>query len=810
MKPPSIAATVTTIILLALPVLASTTAPTSEQYVARNLVSMPLAFTQNNGQWDDRVLFRADAGLATVWITKEGVYYQFTRRISKSDEKDLVIFPHALGYPDDLTVGASGRSPVPDDRFDLTDDSVETMVIKATFVGANINLSAAGEDVMEYKCNYFLGNDPSKWRRDVPNFRSVTLKEVYPGIDLRYFGNGDGKLEYDFVVSPGVDPSQIAVRYDGAKSVSVNDAGELVVGTGWNTVVERRPEVYQIDGNTRCAILGTYTLRGDNTFGFTLDETYDPTLALVIDPALVYSTYLGGGNDDRSMSITVDNSGCAYATGSTASSDFPMQNPYDGSYNGGDIDVFVTKLSAPGDALLYSTYLGGSDDDYSSINGIAVDNAGCAYLTGTTLSSDFPTQNPYDDSYNGDYEDAFVVKLSASGSELAYSTYLGGVWMDWGLGIAVDTAGCAYLTGRTNSYSDFPTQNPYDSSANGMEDAFVLKLSASGSVLVYGTYLGGDDYDEGFAIAVDNAGCAYLVGMTWSSDFPTRNPYDSSYNGGYHDAFVVKLSASGSALVYSTYLGSSGFDYGLDIAVDTAGCAYLTGWTTSSDFPIQNPYDGSFNGGYHDAFIAKLSASGNALMYSTYLGGGGDDEGRGIAVDNDGCVYLTGKTTSADLPTPIPCGGSLRGPSDGFAAKLSASGSALVYSTYLGGGGDDEGYGIAIDTVGCAYLTGWTVSTDFPIQNPYDGGFNGGTSDAFVTKLSRAPEYVCGDANSDCAVNLADAVYIINYVFKGGPAPDPECVGDANGDDAVNLADAVYLINYVFKDGAAPVEPCCP
>jgi hypothetical protein len=767
--------------------------------VVQNRGQIPLAFTQNNGQWDERVLFRADAGLATVWITKEGIYYQFTRRLSTFGE----------GHPDDMTIGANGRSPVPDDRFGLGKNSVETMVLKASFVGVNIDPSAAGEEVMEYKCNYFLGNDPAKWQTDVPNYRAAVLKEVYPGIDMRYFGNGDGRLEYEFIVSPGADPAQIAMRYDGAKSVSVNDAGELVVGTGWNTVVEQRPVIYQIDGDTRCAISGAYTLRGDNTFGFTLDDSYDPTLALVIDPALVYSTYLGGGGEDRGSSIAVDGLGCAYVAGMTTASDFPTQNPYDGSFNGGDVDVFVTKLTASGGALVYSTYLGGSDYDFNRINGIAVDTAGCVYLTGETWSSDFPTQNPYDSCHNGIYEDAFIVKLSASGNALVYSTYFGGSFLEWGLGIAVDAAGCAYVTGVTGSWSDFPLQNPYDGSHNGSEEAFVAKLSASGNELVYSTYLGGETYDQGRVVVVDDSGCVYVTGYTGSSDFPTLNAYDSILNGNFN-AFVVKLSASGNELVYGTFLGGSVWEVGLGLAVDIAGCAYVTGWTVSPDFPTLNPYDGSHNGGWSDVFVTKLSPAGNALMYSTYLGGGGYDEARSIAIDRTGCAYLTGKTTSADFPTPNPCGGSLRGPSDAFATKLSASGSALEYSIYLGGAGDDEGISITVDTAGCAYLTGWTNSTDFPTQNPYDGGFNGGTSDAFVAKLSPMPEHVCGDANGDCVVNLLDGVYLINYVFKSGAAPDPLCVGDANGDDGTNVGDAIYFINYVFKGGPAPVATCCP
>lgn len=786
------------LVIAALSFLVQSVAANDSAPVSQKMMSMPLAFTQNNGQWDERVLFRADAGPATVWITTDGIYCQFTRHISFGEWPYQLTPPQAVGHhASDMALGER--------RF----DSLEQLVIKAGFVGANANLTAVGEEVMEYKCNYFLGNDPAKWRTDVSNYQAVTLKEVYPGIDLRYYGNGDGRLEYDFIVSPGADPTRIAMRYEGAKSVSVNGEGELAVETEWNILTEKCPAVYQVDGDTRRAISGGYTLRGDNTFGFAPDDSYDPTLALVIDPGLIFSTYLGGGGDDLGMSIAVDDLGCAYVAGMTTSSDFPIYNAYDGSFNGGKVDVVVTKFTPSGDALMYSTYLGGSDYDFNYNRSIAVDTAGCVYLTGETRSSDFPTRNPYDSCHNGEYEDAFIVKLSASGNALVYSTYFGGPLWEWGLGIAVDAAGCAYVTGVTDSWSDFPLQNPYDGSHNGSEEAFVAKLSPSGNELVYSTYLGGENFDQGRVVVVDDSGCVYVTGYTGSSDFPTLNAYDSVRDGIYYNAFVVKLSASGDELVYGTFLGGSVWDVGTGLAVDTAGCAYVTGWTLSPDFPTLNPYDGSYNGGYQDVFVTKLSPSGNALIYSTFLGGSGNDEASGMAIDRSGWAYLTGRTTSTDFPTSDPCGGNLRGLSDAFVTKLSPLGCALEYSIYLGGAGEDQGFGIAVDAAEYAYLTGRTASADFPTPNPYDGTFNGGAWDAFVTKLSRRPDNICGDANGDCVVNVVDAVYLINCIFKGGAAPNPVCAGDTNGDGGTNVGDAVYLISYVFKGGAPPVATCC-
>jgi hypothetical protein len=349
------------------------------------------------------------------------------------------------------------------------------MMIKASFIGANPNPRVVGLKTMEYKCNYFLGNDPAKWRTDVPNYQTILLERVYPGIDLRYYGDGH-RMEYDFVVSPGSDYSQIEIRYEGVRSLATNDRGDL----------ELAPVVYQLDKEIHRPISGGYRLSGKSTFGFQLDGRYDPALPVIIDPVLVYSTYLGGENWDHGYGIAVDGSGCAYVTGNTESTDFPMQNPYDGSYNGGN-DVFVTKLSAAGNGLVYSTYLGGGA--YEGGFSIAVDGSGCACVTGNSLSSDFPMQNPYDGSYSVGTYDAFVTKLSAAGSSLVYSTYLGGAVNEWGEGIAVDDAGCAYVTGYTSS-PDFPMQNPYNGTRNGYYDAFVTKLAATGDGLVFSTYLG--------------------------------------------------------------------------------------------------------------------------------------------------------------------------------------------------------------------------------------------------------------------------------------------------------------------------------
>jgi hypothetical protein len=542
-----------------------------------------------------------------------------------------------------------------------------------------------------------------------------------------------------------------------------------------------------------------FALNSENTLGFAADGQ-SLTQANSGTLMLSYSTYLGGDGGDGGQAIAVDGSGYAYLTGWTNSSNFPTLNPYQGTFQGGSNDAFVTKLSSSGNSLIYSTYFGGGDWDAGL--GIAVDDSGYAYVTGRTSSSNFPTLNPYQTDQGG--EDVFVTKLSSTGNSLIYSTYLGGGDADCGRGIAVDGSGYAYVTGWTVS-SNFPTLNPYQTYQGGY-NVFVTKLSSSGNSLMYSTYLGGGKDDSGYGIAVDGGDNAYVTGFTLSSNFPTLNPYQGMYQGGGDDVFVTKLSSSGASLIYSTYLGGGNYDEGYGIAVDGSGYAYVTGRTYSSDFPTLNAYQATHQGGYVDVFVTKLSNSGNSLIYSTYLGGGGDDEGYGIAVDGSGYAYVTGYTMSSDFPTLNPYQTDQGGAWDVFVTKLSSSGNSLIYSTYLGGGSLDYGFGIAVDGSGNAYVTGYTWSSNFPTLNPYQTDQS--DWDAFVTKLSWTPNYDCGDVNTDEQIDLRDAVFLINYIFVGGPAPQLLSLADVNCSGSINIADCVYLIRYIFSHGPAPCAEC--
>jgi hypothetical protein len=492
----------------------------------------------------------------------------------------------------------------------------------------------------------------------------------------------------------------------------------------------------------------------------------------------------------------VDSQGSAYITGESLSTNFPGASSSSiRPAKASSYDAFVIKLNAAGNAVIYSTYLGGSGGDYGY--DIAVDGAGNAYVTGQTDSPTtpgsfnvpFPIVGGVQSLYRGG-GDAFVTKINSAGNALVYSTYLGGSGVERGYGIAVDDSGNAYVTGNTNSVNgpgNFPTTAPFQSQNGGSYDAFVTKLNISGSGLIYSTYLGGtaSEYSiYGGAIAVDSSGNAYVGGSTSSSNFPGAggSTIQSNNGGGFTDGFVVKFDSSGGGLVYSTYLGGGGYDEINGLAINTAGDAFVAGYSDSTNFPVRAALQPSKNGSGNDAFVSRLNSGGSALVYSTYLGGSGGDIAFDVTVDAGGNAYVAGTTSSSNFPTLQAFQAAYRGSGDAFVTALTPGGSAL-YSSYLGGSnGSEFATGIAVSSAGEAYLTGRTNSTNFPTAGPLQSSIGGAGDDAFVVRVSAAAASALGPPRNFRAIAITgNSVSVAwdaplsgtptNYVLEGGTSP---------------------------------------
>ncbi|MCK4857544.1 MAG: SBBP repeat-containing protein, partial [candidate division Zixibacteria bacterium] len=759
----------------------------SKSLVVEQMQLHPLAFTENQGQWDNRVLFRANAGGATMWFTKDGVYYQFTRRVNQTarDVAGGQALPasHALIQRS----GRSGALPrteaVGHDLLGRDDEQseYESIMIKASFVGANPDPQMVGLEEMEYRCNYFIGNDPDEWHTDVPNYEAVRFQEIYSGIDLKYYGNGK-QMEYDFIVSPGADPSQIAIEYEGAKSLSVDESGQLVVETDWGYVIERLPLVYNLDGDRRIPLDCEYDLLAENVFGFQLGEDYNPALAVVIDPVFTFSSFLGGNRQDYGYSIAVDKDGYIYVAGNTMSwAGFPLKDPYWDADNFYWVDnAFITKIDSSGDSLIYSTLFGAGSHNTAAMD-ITVDSAGCMYVTGSTRGYwDFPTVNQLPGAnWSATWSAIFITKFNAAGNGLVFSSKIGGSQQNDGLGIAVDDDGYVYVTGRTMGHNFYTVNALQPDYGGGYMDAFVLKLIPHGSQYIYCTYLGGDNYDHGVDIACDDSGNAYVTGKTSSGNFPRVNEIHGLW--GDCDAFVSKIDAGGSSLIYSTHFGGNQSDEGEDIVVDEYGRAYIVGFSTSPWLACMvNPIQPS-NAGLMDIFVAGLTAEGNSCVFGTFLGGTGNDYGHGIAIDAMGDILIAGQSESSDFPTEAPIQAFLAGGSDIVVAKISPDSGSMVYSTFLGGSSDDARGKIAADLYGNGLVTGFTKSVDFPTVNGFDSSYYSDW-DAFVTKIATVCVDTDGDGfgdpghpENDCPDDNCPTVYNPNQEDNG----DGDGVGDS-------------------------------
>ena len=613
--------------------------------------------------------------------------------------------------------------------------------------GANAQAVLHPEARLEGHSNYLLGSDRSKWHTGIPHFAKVRYTSIYPGIDLIYYGK-EGHLEYDFVVSPGADPSRIRFKIDGARHVKLSPEGDLVLALSSGETRHRKPLVYQDLADGRAIVDGQYSVRG-NEVSFEIAE-YDHNRKLIIDPVLAWSGYIGGASAETATAIAVDSQGNAYVTGQTQSlTGFPTTNGFQPTHGGGatQTDAFVTKINAAGNAIVYSTYLGGNEIETGQA--ITVNAAGEAYVAGYTNSTNFPTVNALRPSLGGPL-DGFVVKIAANGSALLYSTYVGGSGTDFLYGLAVDSTGAMYVGGYTNS-NDLPNIVA-GQSLSGPIDGYVMKIASTGAQVAFSSYVGGSSSDYIFGLALDPALNIYVTGRTNSSDMPQAGSFQAGL-GGNDDAFVCKLNSSG-ARVYWTYMGGLQNDVGRGIAVDTTGAAYVAGDTNSSNFPVTAGAFQSNTGGASDAFVAKLDPTGTAFAFSTYLGGNNSDIAYSIAINAAGNVYVTGQTLSPNFPVVSSVKATDSTALDAFVAKFNAAGNKLVYSTLAGGSSTDQANGLAVDSQGSAYITGLTTSSN--IVSTIPGGSLNGTQDAFFIKFS------------DCSVTLAPTAALVGAV--GGSA----------------------------------------
>ena len=716
--------------------------------------NMPVSLIPNQGQLDDRVDYYIQGKDKTIYFGAEGVTFALT----KADEKRI------SNLPENLKPGERILPDLTNSLGPLTDRHTgknSRWVVKLDFVGANPGVKPVGTDKTGTVISYFQGA-PENWKTGISPYSRVIYANLWPGIDLVYTGTMD-KLKYEFIVHPGADPARIRLAYRGASSVHINAKGQLVVTTPSGGFEDGAPVAYQENSGNRVNVPLEYEIvnhsvrrtdhgsSGENegdaiTYGFSVGE-YDRTQPLVLDPViLIYCGYVGGPNFDYGYGIAASKEGNAYITGYTSSmgSSFPVTVGPDLTFNRGSMDAFVAKLNASGTALDYCGYIGGSGDDYGY--GIAVDPSGNAYVTGYTSSTEstFPVAVGPDLTQNGLF-DVFVAKVNADGTALDYCGYIGGSSHDYGRGIAVDSSGNAYVTGYTLSMeSTFPAAVGPDLTQNGNHDAFVAKVKANGKALDYCGYIGGSSQDYGRGIAVDGSGNAYVTGYTNSTEstFPVvEGPYLTQ--SGNFDAFVAKVDSQGTAVLYCGYIGGSGEDVGTGIAVDGSGNAYVTGYTSSSEstFPaIGGPYV-TYNGGYYDAFVAKVRDAGSSFDYCGYIGGSAYDVGTGIAVDGRGYAYVTGYTSSKEDSFPVNVGPGLThsGSFDVYVAKVDSSGSELSYCGYIGGSDADLGLGLALDADGSGnvYLTGNTYSMEssFPVAGGPDLSQNG-SRDAFVAKIN--------------------------------------------------------------------------
>jgi hypothetical protein len=720
------------------------------------LAALPLGFESNRGQLDPRVKYSAKGSQYTLFLTPSEAVFALPKKVEIPSSIKSITAQAAVGETSQPSTWTS---------------------IGLRFSGATPAPTFSAHDQLPGVKNYFVGRDKSKWATDVPLYSLIQEHDVYPGIDIAYRSTKHD-LEFDFLVNPGADAKQIHLEFEGAKDIWIDDFGNLILSSTAGDVHIHRPIAYQeaSDGK-RAMVNARFTKHRNGGIRLALGD-YDHRRQLIIDPTVTYATYLGGTAEDIGLGIAIDDGGDTYVTGGTASPSFP--NTGGGTSYSGGLDVFVTEFNSS-DELIFSTIIGGSLNDVGTSIAVSFEGANSGiFVTGYTTSPDFPAfVNQL--TLNG-IQNAFVLMLHFPEGYYITATYLGGEAVDAGLAITFDTIeGYVYVAGQTTS-QQFPISSPLfnESQLNmgagsGPSDGFVSQLYPDLSGFWFSTFLGGTNQDFASGIALDHQDSTYhniyITGGTNSggsssppSFYATPGAFqatcgtDGNCNDGKDDAFITVLctyrEAPCSAVgltpnyVYSTFIGGSGKDDAYSIAADASSNAYVTGQTNSTAFKLAGPYQSTLRGS-QNAFVSKMNAAGSGLVFSTYLGGSRSDSGLGLAIDDNRNVYITGRTSSSDFPTLFPTQSTIGGANDAFISAFDSSGSALTFSTFLGGSGDEDimGGSIAVDSTQNVYVTGDTNSTNFPTQNPYQGTIastqdctiNGNQvlcPDAYVAKLN--------------------------------------------------------------------------
>ena len=673
---------------------------------------LPAAFEENRGQADAGVRFLARARGYRAFFT---------------DDEALFVLPRGTGR----RIDGPGEEPRPSAGADL---------VRMRFVGAKPAPPRAVGAPLPGVHHYLLGNDESRWVRDVPRFGGILGRNAWPGIDLRWRGLPGGRLEYDFLLAPGADPGLLRMEFAGAASLEVDGRGDLLVATRGGVLRHKRPVAWQDLGGRRAPVEAAFRLAGGGTVALVLGR-YDPAAPVVVDPELIYSTYLGGIGLEDIDAIVIDSSDRPCIAGRTGSTSFPVVDGFQATRGGND-DAFVAVFAADGQSLAYATFLGGASDELA--DALALDGDGLLVAAGWTTSTNFPTKSAIR-TYSAGDRDAFVTKFAADGGSLVFSTYLGGGFDDSATGIAVDGAGAIYVAGPTKS-SDFPTTPSSFQPAlggPGAADAFLFKLPANGSSLTWSTYLGGAGEESCYALALDGSGAPILVGSTTSSAFPLQDPVKGTYGPG-RDGYVTCVDPDGATLLWSTFMGGGGSEFLTGVAVAPSGAVWICGQTDSTDYPSTGGYQQA-KAGMTDGVVTRLEGDGSGIQMSTYFGGTQQDALRSVCVDGSGSACVVGYSESTNFPLIGPVQGTKGGNFDVVAALFRETSPVPHFSTVLGGSGDDRGEAVALDSKGHIIVGGYSYAgTNYPMKDPYQGTFSDGW-DAILSSIERlppAPPYV--------------------------------------------------------------------